>query len=75
MSTICSTCYECGSPIDKYDAFLYMKNILLNETSKNDNKFIDPELNQNLTPIFRALYIEKYCCRKIYTTAKSMQNF
>ena len=74
-------CYECGHPIsDKFGAFLYMREILLAEQSKksestSDKRFIDPDLNQNLTPIFRALFIESICTRKIFTTSKNIHDF
>jgi DNA-directed RNA polymerase subunit N (RpoN/RPB10) len=78
MEPIC--CYECGSPIsDKWDAFLILREAWLEELDSqevdHDKKFIDPDLNQNLLPIFKAFDIEKYCCRKIFTAAKNIHKF
>jgi DNA-directed RNA polymerase subunit N (RpoN/RPB10) len=77
-----STCLDCGEHIGMYyDAFVYMREILLTERYKKsgtkvhiDNKFIDSTLNEDLTPIFNALNINRYCCRAKITTAKSMSD-
>jgi DNA-directed RNA polymerase subunit N (RpoN/RPB10) len=37
-----------------------------------DKRAIDPDQDTNLTPIFEALRIEKYCCRKAFTSGRIM---
>jgi|GEM_PF-6501677 len=60
-------CLDCGFMFGAYfEAFRYMEEIW--KTSKRDEvhvdkKFIDPNADNNLIPIFKALQIDKYCCR------------
>jgi DNA-directed RNA polymerase subunit N (RpoN/RPB10) len=73
-------CYECGSPLsDTWDAFVYMRDILdkQNYTADvtDDKRFIDENQNVKLLPIFKALYIERICCRKTYLTSRNIHNF
>lgn len=69
-------CFECGSLIsDKFDVFLALKEILLASEVNDDKKFMDPDLDQKLLPIFEALAIEKYCCRQHFTTTRNIHNF
>jgi DNA-directed RNA polymerase subunit N (RpoN/RPB10) len=72
-------CFSCGSPLsDKWDVFTIMRQELLEIQESNvadDKKFIDPDLNQKLLPIFEALKIEKYCCRQHFTTSRNIRNF
>lgn len=76
-------CYECGQPISSiWDAFTYMRKLWLEASLKADNnnldedkQYLDPDLNQNLTLIFEALNIERYCTREHLTTIKHIHNF
>jgi len=69
-------CFECGHSLSsKWDAFLALKEYLVSQDTDNDKKFIDPDLNQNLIPVFEALNIEKYCCRMHFTTSRNIHNF
>ena len=70
------TCIDCGFILGAYyEAFVYMREVyLVNKTNDIhiDKKFIDPETQENLIPIFKALNINKYCCRSQLTTCKNM---
>ena len=74
-------CYECGMPVSNlWDAFVYMRELLLKDQNKTDGtalsmRSIDPEINQRLMPIFKALYIEGICTRKIFLTSKNIHTF
>lgn len=73
-------CHSCSQPIsDKWEAFKFLQDLLVRgeEDKKKfqchvDRRPIDPSQNTNLIPIFEALHIEKYCCRKIFTSARIM---
>lgn len=71
-------CLACGNPIGRYyDAISLMKEILLSNANNDvhvDMKFIDPNVNENLMPIFEALNINKYCCRSQITEKISMHD-
>jgi DNA-directed RNA polymerase subunit N (RpoN/RPB10) len=74
-------CYECGHPIsDKWDAIEYMKKVLLDEQSRESKtdeskKYIDPELNQNLIPLYKTLGIRSYCTRMHCQTSRDIHTF
>ncbi len=74
-------CFECGHPIsDKWDAIEYMKKVLLDEQARNSGvddskKFIDPELNQNLIPLFKTLGIRGYCTRMHIPSTRNIHTF
>ncbi len=70
-------CYQCGATIsDKWEAFKYLQDITMRKMEKGkthvDKRSIDPGQDSNLTPIFDALRIEKYCCRIKFTTVRIM---
>jgi DNA-directed RNA polymerase subunit N (RpoN/RPB10) len=72
-------CLDCGNILGAYyEAFSYMREILLTSKSTQevhvDKKFIDPEANDNLIPIFEALQIHKYCCRGQLTSSLNMHD-
>lgn len=76
-------CLDCGYAVGSYyEAFVYMKEVLLSKSTKSlqvsavhvDKKIIDPEVDENLIPIFNALKIKKYCCRGQLTTCRNMHD-
>lgn len=72
------TCIDCGFVLGAYyEAFNYMREILLVDKLTDihiDRKFIDPDANDNLIPIFEALNIQKYCCRGQLISCRNMRD-
>ena len=73
-----SVCPDCGNHIGMYyDAFVFMRETLLKNKYKNihiDNKFLETNLNEDLSSIFNVLKIRKYCCRGKMATCKSISD-
>lgn len=71
-------CPECKYILsDKWDAIWLMKSILARREKIKvyiEKRIIDPDEDSDLTPIYKFLNIENYCCRQHILTQTNMRD-